>query len=269
VPPLRDDAIVLRTFPLGETSLIASLLTRREGRARVVAKGARKPGSPLARSLQSGTLLEAVYYPKPAGRLGLLKEVTLRRSSLTLAGTMEGLALLLAAMELVEGIEARIEGLFEDLEEYQQVLGEPMDLDARMVIFLGLERRLLERLGVAPDLTRCASCGRGPRGEVLHYRVAEGTVACGPCGPGEGPSVELPRPARDALLDLRTRALEEAGRMRLSRESIRSMGLLLHRHLGYHVEGYRLPESLRLLRTYRGIFGEDRTGESKPNVRRG
>ena len=41
MPPLTTDALVLRTFPLGEMSVVAVLLTQARGKMRGVAKGAR------------------------------------------------------------------------------------------------------------------------------------------------------------------------------------------------------------------------------------
>jgi DNA repair protein RecO (recombination protein O) len=45
VPLYRDDAVVLRTQKLGEADRIVTLLTRRHGRVRAVAKGVRRTGS--------------------------------------------------------------------------------------------------------------------------------------------------------------------------------------------------------------------------------
>lgn len=45
MPLYRDDAVVLRTQKLGEADRIVTLLTRRHGRVRAVAKGVRRTGS--------------------------------------------------------------------------------------------------------------------------------------------------------------------------------------------------------------------------------
>src|SRR3954453_21576572 len=45
VPLYRDEAVVLRTQKLGEADRIITLLTRRHGRVRAVAKGVRRTGS--------------------------------------------------------------------------------------------------------------------------------------------------------------------------------------------------------------------------------
>src|SRR4029078_6378748 len=57
MPPITSDALVLRTFKLGETSKIVVLLTRERGKVRAVAKGARGPTSRYQSALE--TLSEA------------------------------------------------------------------------------------------------------------------------------------------------------------------------------------------------------------------
>lgn len=42
MPLYRDEAVVLRTFPLGEADRIVVLLTKRHGKVRAVAKGVRR-----------------------------------------------------------------------------------------------------------------------------------------------------------------------------------------------------------------------------------
>src|SRR5438552_2059735 len=57
MPPISSDALVLRTYKLGETSKVVVLLTRERGKVRAVAKGARgaRPRS------------QAALEPLPAG----------------------------------------------------------------------------------------------------------------------------------------------------------------------------------------------------------
>ena len=54
----RDDAIVLRTHPLGEADRIITLLTRRHGKVRAVAKGVRRTGSRFGARLEPFTLVD-------------------------------------------------------------------------------------------------------------------------------------------------------------------------------------------------------------------
>jgi DNA repair protein RecO (recombination protein O) len=73
---VRTEAVTLRTFRYGETSLIASLFTRYAGRVSVLARGARGPKSRFGASLQPMTYVEALYSHKPTRSLQTLREAS-------------------------------------------------------------------------------------------------------------------------------------------------------------------------------------------------
>jgi DNA repair protein RecO (recombination protein O) len=58
----RDDGIVLRTQKLGEADRIVTLLTRRSGRVRAVAKGARRTKSRFGARVEPFTHVDLLLY---------------------------------------------------------------------------------------------------------------------------------------------------------------------------------------------------------------
>jgi hypothetical protein len=62
VPLYRDEAVVLRTQKLGEADRIVTLLTRRNGRVRAVAKGVRRTGSRLGSRVEPFTHVDLMLY---------------------------------------------------------------------------------------------------------------------------------------------------------------------------------------------------------------
>ena len=63
--PLRDtEAIVLRTYRLGEADKIASLFTRQMGRLRAVARGALRPKSPYGSKLEPLSYLRVQIFER-------------------------------------------------------------------------------------------------------------------------------------------------------------------------------------------------------------
>lgn len=58
MPVFRDEAVVLRTHKLGEADRIITLLTRRHGRVRAVAKGVRRTSSRFGSRLEPFTLVD-------------------------------------------------------------------------------------------------------------------------------------------------------------------------------------------------------------------
>ena len=59
----RDEGIVLRTQKLGEADRIVTLLTRRTGRVRAVAKGVRRTRSRFGARLEPFTHVDLLLYP--------------------------------------------------------------------------------------------------------------------------------------------------------------------------------------------------------------
>ena len=62
MPTYRDDAVVIRTHDLGEKDRIVTMLSRRHGRIRAVAKGVRRPGSRLGARLEPFMLVDVQCY---------------------------------------------------------------------------------------------------------------------------------------------------------------------------------------------------------------
>ncbi len=61
--PLKDtEAIILRTYPVGESDRIVSFLSRTEGRLRGVAQGARRPKSRFAGLLEPLSHVRLWFY---------------------------------------------------------------------------------------------------------------------------------------------------------------------------------------------------------------
>ena len=52
MPPIHTDALILRTYKMGETSNVVVLLTRERGKVRAVAKGTRGPKARHQAALQ-------------------------------------------------------------------------------------------------------------------------------------------------------------------------------------------------------------------------
>jgi DNA repair protein RecO (recombination protein O) len=200
MPILASDALVLRTYKLGETSKVVVLLSRSLGKLRAVAKGARGPRSRYQSALEPLSEVRVTLYGRQGTELYRLGACELLHSAFPLMsrGVEEGLALPYFA-ELLDAFAQ--EGDAEDA-VYRlagAVLragdeGVPVKLLARY-----LEAWLLRLHGIYPPLDRCSNCRAPlPPGPLRYHAPARGFV-CGPCVPAGGP-----------LFDERVRAALEA-----------------------------------------------------------
>jgi len=266
-PTAATDAVVLRVWPCGETSVIASLLTHDRGYVRVMAKGARSERSLLRPLVEPGRLVHVEFSWDPTRELQYLRSGSVQLDCLTVGPTLEDTAYLLAALELADrcrpGTTAgegqsddRTAGeVFAICEEFLRVLSSPSCSDPAL-LFFAFEWELLQRHGVEPEVSGCASCGKpsDPERAILWFRPADGGLICGDCfrGDGTGGSAGGGKPLQPEALQwlrlLATAGLRVPVDEPLTRALRRQIGAHLHRFLGYHMPGYRLPSALELLR---------------------
>lgn len=202
MPPFASDALVLRTFKLGETSKVVVLLTRERGKLRAVARGARGARSRYQSALEPLSEVRVTLYGRQGAELFRLGACELVRSAFPAAsrGLEESLALSCFA-ELIDAFSP--EGQAED-DVYRLALAVLAAAEGQgssmAVLSRYLEAWLLRLHGIYPPLDRCAGCGRAlARGELRYHARARGFV-CGLCGAASGPV--LPAATRAFLAEV-------------------------------------------------------------------
>ena len=232
----RDDAVVLRVQKLGESDRIITLLTRRHGRLRAVARGVRRTTS------RFGARLE------PFGHVDL-----------QLAGSPEGVGSTLHSVSQVEAVAlygkrflgdypryTAASAIAETAERLTPIEREPalrlfqLTLGALKALAAGdhagglvLDAYLLRAMAVAgwaPAVTECAVCGT-PGGHAA-FSVPAGGAVCPDCRP---PGAAHPRRATLGLMTALTRgdwAMAEASEPPVRREC----SGLVAAHLQWHME---------------------------------
>ena len=85
MPLYTADALILRTYKLGEADRIVVFLTRDRGKKRGVAKGARRPRSKFGAALEPMTEVKVAYFEKETRELVGLNYAETVRSPLALA----------------------------------------------------------------------------------------------------------------------------------------------------------------------------------------
>ncbi|MFI0417277.1 DNA repair protein RecO [Spongiactinospora sp. 9N601] len=186
----RDEGVVLRTHKLGEADRIVTILTRRTGKVRAVAKGVRRTTSRFGARLEPFTHVDVQFH---TGRtLDVVTQAeTLRPYGERLAADYPrytaGSAMLETAdkltvaekepalrhfLLLVGGLRALTDGEHEPR----------LVLDAYFL-------RSLAVAGYAPALETCARCSAEP---VRAFAIVAGGVVCGDCRPAGAsvPAVE-------------------------------------------------------------------------------
>lgn len=198
----RDDAVVLRTQKLGESDRIITLLTRRHGRVRAVARGVRRTTSKFGARLEPFGHVE-LQLAAPVGEHA--------NRSLHTVSQAVGIALLGGRLMSDYPRYTAASAITETAERLTPEEGEPaprlfrLTLGALTALAAGrhpspliLDAYLLRAMalaGWAPALTECAVCGTpGPH---RAFSVPAGGSVCGQCRP---PGAAHPAPATLTLM---------------------------------------------------------------------
>jgi DNA repair protein RecO (recombination protein O) len=182
VSSYRDEGVVLRTQQLGEADRIITLLTKRTGRVRAVAKGVRRTTSRFGARLEPFTHVDLQLYE---GRsLDVITQAeTVRPYGEPFATDYPrytaGTAMLETAQRLTVVEKEPALRQFLLLIGGLRTLGDRTH-DARMVLDAYLLRSLAIA-GYAPALQDCARCGA--RGGGRAFAIAAGGLVCGSCRP--------------------------------------------------------------------------------------
>lgn len=196
MPLYRDDAIVLRTHKLGEADRIVTLLTKRHGKVRAVAKGVRRTTSRIGARMEPFMLADVQLYE---GRnLDIVSQVVTREAYAR--KIVDDYGLYTAATAMVETADKLVDHEKEPANEQYRLLHGALGALSRREHEPGmlLDSFLLRSLaiaGYAPSFDQCASCGKpGPH---RAFAIAEGGAVCEDCRPA---GAAAPAPETFALL---------------------------------------------------------------------
>lgn len=241
----RDDGIVLRTHKLGEADRIVTVLARKTGRIRAVAKGVRRTKSRFGARVEPFTHVDLLLY---TGRsLDVITQAeTIRPYGEPLVGDYPRYTTGSAMLETAE----RLTPVEKEpaLRQFLLLVGGLRALGAgehhpRLVLDAYLLRSLAVA-GYAPALDECAVCGTrpGPGGSPAALRafgIAAGGLTCQACRP---PGAAMPAPATIALMSALLRGDWPAAEVSEPRSRLECSGLTAA-YLQWHLE-----HSIRSLR---------------------
>lgn len=180
MPLYSADALILRTYKLGEADRIVVFLTRDRGKKRGVARGARRPRSRFTGALEPLTEARVAYFEKERRELVSLNYSEPSRSALS-TGTMEALGCAEYFAELIDewapeaASDERLYRLGASMVE-ALAAGVPAAPLARY-----FEYWLLRLQGVYPPHLICGRCAKPLADEGAYLVVGATGFACPAC----------------------------------------------------------------------------------------
>jgi DNA repair protein RecO (recombination protein O) len=185
MPLYSADALILRTYKLGEADRIVVFLTRDRGKKRGVAKGARRPRSKFVGGLEPLTQVRVAYFEKERRELVSVNYSEPSCSPLSAAnaealGYTQYFAELLDEWAQEADPDERLYRLGSAMVE-AVAAGVPAEPLARY-----FEYWLLRLQGLYPAHLQCHQCGGalgGARAQAAFLAAGEREFTCGGCSP--------------------------------------------------------------------------------------
>ncbi len=240
----KTAGIILSARPFKESSLIVSILTKKFGRIKVVAKGCRRPRSKFCGALEPFNRDEIIFYHRELKDLYTLSDAVVIDGYPGIRGS---LARVTAAQVMCEFIDKALPPGEPDDRAYSllsEFLGktaaEPEDsLPAFVAVFLA---QGLAVAGIAPHLTDCVRCRAqiSDRASCVDFSVTAGGVVCA-AHPDEA-SMSVRFETVDAL-----RRLYGHHRVSVNRRIVDDLLALIPPYLATHLNGLTLNALRHLL----------------------
>src|SRR3954470_23641035 len=221
----KTEAVVLRSFRLGEADRVLHVYTLARGRVGAVAKGVRKTKSRFGARLEPLSHVELTLH-RGSGDLHTVTGVDLIRSHHAVREEYARLAVALVGAEAMLRLFAEEEGnprAFQALTRFLDVLDDSAQQPSRRPeldpLALAFQLKLLWVAGYLPHLTSCAECGAGDV-PLVGYSPSAGGAVCRVCAGVTG-AVGLSPEGIAGIEELLRRPLAEAHGLGLADRSAR------------------------------------------------
>jgi DNA repair protein RecO (recombination protein O) len=239
----QTEAVVLRSFRLGEADRVLHLYTLEHGRVGAVAKGVRKTKSRFGGRLEPLSHVELTLH-RGASDLQTVTGAHLVRSHHEAREDYERLAIGLIGAEAMLRLFVEEEGnarafqaltrFLDALDEAAPVTGARPELDP---LALSFQLKLLWLAGYLPHLTSCAECGAADA-PLVGYSPRAGGAVCRACAGATG-ALGLSEPGIAGIEELLGRPLAEAQAVELTERATRDALMVITASYEYH-GGFRL-----------------------------
>ena len=178
---IREQALILRSFPYGDTSAILHLLTP-EGKISAMAKGAYRPKSKFFGRLEPLYLVEVILSRKESRELDILTDVEILNSFKKVFDDFDKMVFATAILEVCSQLFQTGQALDDEFQEILDLLNElQQEKTSAQMIFLRFLDSILRYSGFELSLSHCSSCGKAEIGEDVYINLDNGSFYCNAC----------------------------------------------------------------------------------------
>lgn len=237
---VKTVGVALRIDPFSRTSQIVTWLTPDHGRLVTLAKGVRRSRNPLAGQYDLFYTSEILFYSSFRSTVQTLKECSSVDARMALRQNWRASVAASYLCDVVNHVTpsgATQSALFDFLNMFLDFI---VAYGISPAVLHWSELKLLDLLGVGPQLMACQSCGTREfhQDEPVYMAIADGGVLCLPCRTKTVPTAYAI--SQDVLAMLRTwkevSSPTIARRTSCTAAQTRSLGTVLGDFIRYHLE---------------------------------
>jgi DNA repair protein RecO (recombination protein O) len=237
----RTEAIVLRRHDVGEADRLLTLYTPKQGKVRVMAKGARKPSSRKAGHIE--LFMHSTLLIAKGRNLDIITQAEAIHPFRALREDLDRITHAHYVIELLDRFSSEGEEnptLFKLIVDALQHICETDDLSLTVLFY---ELRLLALEGYQPQFFRCLDCGETIQPVTNYFDPEQGGILCPGCGEALIGRPGLPGRVRPVSVNtlkvlryLQTHDYASCSRVRLRPETHRDMEAMMLHYITYILE---------------------------------
>lgn len=231
----KTDAIILRSYPLRETSLLLVLCTKDFGKIKGVIKGVRGPRAQFGSFPEILTLNRIVFYESKRSEFFYITQCDLLHIFQEIRGDLERTGYATYLAELTDAASVfghRDEEMFDLLLNGLRLLSSPASAKRITRIF---EIKLLLALGLMPALDACIECGH-KADTCSRFSLKHGGLLCKKCLYLDKSAVDISPGTVNFIKHIEKTPYEKTSRIKVSKKVGEELEDILRKFLDVHID---------------------------------
>ncbi len=232
---ISTEAVVLRTVPLRETSVIAFFYTRSHGKVNGVLKGIRKDPRKFRTSLDKLSVNDIVFYQYRNSDIHLISHCDMKEHFPLIRLDIKRMTAGDYACELLNKImpvEQKNDAVYTLFLDYCRSLGGAKDPGRLVHMF---QIKLLALSGFRPHIDSCVQCGCAVTGKA-RFSTRQGGLVCPRCERKEPGLIPVSPGALPSLIYIEKHPRPQCLKLTLAPSVRKELKHILNNFLIYHLE---------------------------------
>lgn len=244
---IKSDALILHSIRWHESSKIVTLYAREWGKIGVIARGALKPKSPFAGSIETLNQINCTISMKSGRELQILTELDVLNSFSGVRLDLDRLPYAMAISELLNQVlhDHEADAVFFDFTS--AMLRNIESAHYPQIIFWYFLLKFSSFLGFRPQLNQCHSCHSAPSAGAVWFNLTQGAIFCADCVSNSAAGIKLDHAQWRFLTQLQTYPHKKI--QDFSFDNVKNFNFtpLLLEYMNFHTEKNVVLKSLQLL----------------------